>query len=527
MATILWKHWRHLYATGSSVNPATVYKIWYSLSHSGDGLPSRSYSFGPEDLSEFFNRVYCFGHLGEEKVYREDAATFPDASQPLVFKEEVEGAWQTEDEPEVSTLSRLDVLKQMFGALINRMLAYNYKTHVGLITVGSTASLMQPVSHVLENFRRAMTDMKASGDTALWDALAQANDQLTQCGLKYPDANKRIICISDGEDTKSSQTSHGSYWLLKQNDVALDSICLGGEYNTELRATSYLLGCYRLQPESLENGLAIAEVHEDGAIFRLQPLIRVQMEPFLSFSERPSITAPPGTPRNMMELLPRFRTATHHAQPTVVNDETFPPRKLHPNLHDDFIELSAAAAARGSSTNSGLPPRSSLRMTRILREMQKVNQAASPVASVFVSESDATFWQAAHLSHLHADEGYPTFAPQSRFITKIKHPNISAHDFLMTYILQSMTTLLDTIYGLLLQPEYNDPVNTAATLNYHHDQVEYSDQVREFLRKYAKKTREEWRSELVGEEDVVDEEEDKVMSEELDEDFSEDHEMSD
>ena len=64
-----------------------------------------------------------------------------------------------------------------------------------------------------------------------------------------------------------------------------------------------------------------------------------------------------------------------------------------------------------------------------------------------------------------------------------------------------MTTLLDTIYGLLMQPEYSDPVNTTTTLSYHHDQVEFADEVREHVDRYASKSREEWKKQLLGEED--------------------------
>jgi len=58
----------------------------------------------------------------------------------------------------------------------------------------------------------------------------------------------------------SSQTPHEIYWQLKQSNVALDSISLGDEDNSELQAASALLGCYRFYPESLENALTITEV---------------------------------------------------------------------------------------------------------------------------------------------------------------------------------------------------------------------------------------------------------------------------
>lgn len=98
-----------------------------------------------------------------------------------------------------------------------------------------------------------------------------------------------------------------------------------------------------------------------------------------------------------------------------------------------------------------------------------------------------------------------------------------------------MSRLLDTFYGLLFQAELSDPVNTTITLGYHHDQVEFADEVRESVQKYASKTREEWKTELLdggnwgNDEEEADEDEDESGDEEngeMDED-DDDEEMDD
>jgi hypothetical protein len=77
-----------------------------------------------------------------------------------------------------------------------------------------------------------------------------------------------------------------------------------------------------------------------------------------------------------------------------------------------------------------------------------------------------------------------------------------------------MATLLDSIYGLyldyqyrrseadnrtglLLQPEFSDPVNTTTTLGFHHDEVEFADEVREHVEQYAMRSRESWKQLLM------------------------------
>jgi uncharacterized protein YegL len=119
----------------------------------------------------------------------------------------------------------------MFDAFVNRLLAYNFQTHMGnaklispkmnnltsllgLITFSSTAKVSQNITHAVENFRYKVNDMKALGDTALWDALALANDQLSEYAQKFPNAKKRIICISDGNDNKSKKRNSDVSWTL-------------------------------------------------------------------------------------------------------------------------------------------------------------------------------------------------------------------------------------------------------------------------------------------------------------------------
>ena len=102
--------------------------------------------------------------------------------------------------------------------------------------------------------------MKASGDTALWDALALAEDQLIEYGKKYPDAQKRIICISDGADTKSTANSSSEVcWRLRHAGIAVDSVSLGDEDNVELLTIPSFLGCYRFHPTSVSHPLTFED----------------------------------------------------------------------------------------------------------------------------------------------------------------------------------------------------------------------------------------------------------------------------
>jgi len=147
---------------------------------------------------------------------------------------------------------------------------------------------------------------------------------------------------------------------------------------------------------------------------------------------------------------------------------------VHPNLQDSFVQLTADTARSTNSGTSGLNgARQNLRTSRLKTEMRQIVTNANLNYDVYVSESDMSFWkivmtgpnespyaQGTFVLYMDMEETYPTFAPKARFITKIHHPNVNAHGRICHSIFDrdwtsdtSMPTLLNTVYGLLFQPE--------------------------------------------------------------------------
>nr|OQO26960.1 hypothetical protein B0A51_05959 [Rachicladosporium sp. CCFEE 5018] len=499
-ASVLWKLWR-FQAENYGYITSGYTQIWTQMTDSGDGLASgHPCKKSGVRLSTFLNRGSCYGHLGAESVFNDHSRTI-DYSAPLVLKVSVAYASPNSAKRSMK-LSRLDVLKQMFEALINRILGFRFKTHLGLVTISTKATLQTPISHVVENFRRATSTMSANGDTALWDALALARDQLSQYALQHTQAKKRIIVISDGYDTKSvKNTGHDVAFECKANDIAVDTVILGDTDNKELAALSGILGGYSFKPTSLINALAMCE-----------------MEPFLSITERPTIVLSANLSRERYAFGSQFRRRMWNTTYTEVSDTRFPERKAHPNVNDSFIPLSAATQLPGRPAAGAAGARSNMRINRLLNEMrQLVSNGSSTTYDVYVSESDISFWKVVmsgpddtpyaggnFLLYVDFEERYPAFAPKARFITRIKHVNVNLHGRICHSILDrdwtsdtSMSRLLDTFYGLLFQAELSDPINTSTTLGYHHDQVEYADEVRVHVRKYARQSREAWKDEIL------------------------------
>lgn len=295
----------------------------------------------------------------------------------------------------------------------------------GLITFNSTANISQEITHAIENFRQSLDSISAAGDTALWDAIALADDQLSEYGQKYPAARRRIICLSDGADTKSTKRSHEVSLSIVKRKVVMDSFCLGYEDNEELRTISHISGGYKFCPETLEQAMAICE-----------------MEPVLSQLERLPIRRKFLSPFNPRRS---FEQAASKATPDVVTQDVYPARKEHEHLKDVFVKVSARAQSSRQSTTtpnitSAAAKTSNTRPARLLSELMNITANPHPFYEVFVSERNMGFWkilmqgppesdyaEGVFVLYLHMEDNYPAFPPKGRFCTPIFHPNINRH----------------------------------------------------------------------------------------------------
>jgi Mg-chelatase subunit ChlD len=93
------------------------------------------------------------------------------------------------------------VVKEIFDVFINRTIAYHYSHHIGLLTFNTVSTVTQEITPVIENLRSKVMDITSSGGTRIWEALLEAEKCLSTYSLKYPNAKKRILALSDGEDT--------------------------------------------------------------------------------------------------------------------------------------------------------------------------------------------------------------------------------------------------------------------------------------------------------------------------------------
>ena len=447
MASVLFKYWRKNVLTWGLAGDLKALVTWTNMSDDGDGHSTGYVRKTYEKLNAYFGPAHATGCLQEETVFSQPRA----GSQGNVLKVYV--ALRPSDRRKLQT-SRMDVLKQCFDSLVNRTIAYNYNTHIGLIKFSSTANVARPLTDVVEDFRATVNQLQPKNDTAIWDGLKLGMNQIIDYAAKFPQAKKRILCITDGEDTKSTADVVNVAEELVKNDICVDSFCLGSEDHDKLLAVSHITGGYKFVPKSLSQAMAICE-----------------LEPVLSLTDREDIVLPSS---RRGTALSRFNRALHDARPETVTKDVYPKRRAHPNMADDVIELAAAKRMASGSRAGG----NMLRNARLLTEIQGVIANPHPSYDVYISERDISFWKivlqgpggspyasGTFMLYLNLTESWPTFAPRARFVTPIHHPNVNANGRICHSLFDrnwtsdtSCVNILNSIYGLLLSPDYSDPV---------------------------------------------------------------------
>ena len=386
VASTVFRYYRQRFMDRPTCRVEQPFVFWTGIRHTGDG-----YNTGTtvkahwKPISRFFNYHSSTGKLEQESMV-DDPLNNDDSNDvnreatahgnlPLVLKICLGKQPRNHTSKYRNTLSRLDILKQMFDAYVNRLLAYSFRTHLGLVTFSTKPSVSQKITHAVEDFRHKLNNMTAAGDTAIWDSIPLAQDQLQEYAKQHPNAKLRIICISDGKDNRSKNKVHSLPASLLRDGIVVDSFCLGqGANNADLKSISFLTRGYVFQPKSLEEAMAICE-----------------MEPVLALSERPDMSHKGSIHRRTYLTNPgpiNFSLAERIGRVQQVSRDEFPDRKKHPQLAESFVEL--GQFSRSSSINR---TDSNVRLSRIHNEIRNSGAKPHPHYDVFICESNMGLWK--------------------------------------------------------------------------------------------------------------------------------------
>ena len=179
-----------------------------------------------------------------------------------------------------------------------------------------------------------------------------------------------------------------------------------------------------------------------------------------------------------------------------------------------------AFSDRTTATTSVRSTYSSVSAGKIyLSEISQMLANVRPMMDVYVCESDMSFWKVVltgpantpyaagtFMLTVHMTDQFPQQPPVVRFATPILHANISKHGRICHGILQQdwrptyhVHTVLGYIQGeLLTNPEKEDVVDELATMKFWTDAATAEAEIGKYVAHFAGKTREQWRTEILG-----------------------------
>ncbi|KAJ3558590.1 hypothetical protein NM688_g837 [Phlebia brevispora] len=192
----------------------------------------------------------------------------------------------------------------------------------------------------------------------------------------------------------------------------------------------------------------------------------------------------------------------------IMTIEIYPERKPHARLEETVVSARMAAARQ-------IVPWSTQRQKRLMQEVREVVNKPHPAFDVYTGD-DLAFWKVVieapkrspyeggtFLAYIDFVEDYPRVAPEIHFVTRILHPNINKHGrgchaaFDRSWLVDTSTSVIfQIIYGMLLTPDVDNPLDLHATMEYNDDTGQHALKVHEMVQTFAWKTREEWRIEL-------------------------------
>ena len=395
-------------------------------------------------------------------------------------------------------LSRLDIVKELFKTFADRSMAYNYHHVIGLTLFNEKVEVVSSVSEEFVLFQGVVQDVQAGGRTAVWDAMVSAAEQLDVISSTYPDCIKRILCLTDGGDNESTNEPHEVAKLLQEKNIVLDCV-LAGEGNTTAKAIAVATNGCAFFPSDHKESLRL-----------------FQMETVLSIRERlvgpkkPLVTSEADL--KIFECLMKY--------PYSKKPECTLPEELKKDVTSPGRVLQRAAA----NPPKGLAAPSLKRVKRILAEIAEYQRNPHPNIEIYPCEQQLDFWRlllvgppgtpyegGVFLLYAKFPTDYPQKAPEIRFVTPIYHCNVNGHGKICHSVFDrnyssdfSVRRILDCVFGLLLTPEPEDPLDSALAQEYYDNLHEYERTAEANTCEHARKTLQQWRKELVGSANAVD-----------------------
>ncbi|KAJ7994689.1 hypothetical protein DPEC_G00252100 [Dallia pectoralis] len=386
-------------------------------------------------------------------------------------------------------ITRIDAVKQLFDNFAQRSMAYGFHHVVGLVKFDSFVKTLHTFTETLETFKEYIHKLGANGCTLLYDALKHGISELEKVHIQFPDCRLRIICLTDGMDEGSTSEPEAVAAKLINTNIIVDAIIVGKVDNLILCGICNATGGCCFKPQTSQDGMKLFE-----------------METVLSLELRKPKTKANPSIITSSTILTLYSNCSYDEKPEVA---------LPQELQNKVTVTENALKKKIQESKGG---RFLEKDKRILEELKSLHCDPHPFCTVLPSESDFTFWKILMqgppdtpyengVFELYCQFGadYPVKPPLVRFVTPVYHCNINSvgricHNIFDRNYSAHITTreILDAVYGLLIVPEPEDPLDSVLAEEYLTSREKYQTEAKKNTEEVAGKSIADLEKNLVG-----------------------------
>ncbi|XP_031589461.2 uncharacterized protein LOC116315329 [Oreochromis aureus] len=389
---------------------------------------------------------------------------------------------------ENAEIKKINAVKELFDNFATRSMAYDFYHVIGLVKFDSMVKMLHTFTENLEKFKVHTRNLEASGCTLLYDALRRGASELEKVKASFPDCRLRILCLTDGNDSGSFMDPAAVTAKLLKSNVTVDSILLGNVENTMLHGISNATGGCCFKPQTVKDGLKLFEIETVLSLEQRKP--KKKLDPS-------SITE--GILTSMFAAL---------------GYDSYPETSLPSQINSKVTVTESALKKKIQEAKDG---RFMEKDKRIVEELKCLHCDPHPFFRVYPSESDLTFWRILMqgppdtpyekgVFELYCQFGpeYPVKPPLIRFVTRVYHCNVNSVGRICHNIFDrsynahiTMRDIFDAVYGLLIIPEPDDPLDSILAEEFLTSRETYEREARKHTEEHAGKSMDSMEEKLV------------------------------